>query len=81
MVLPILAFRYYLKPHVLRDVSHVNTEVDIIGGQLSYPLGASPTSLQCLFHPDGELATARGTYLSMTICTNLINSLNLSLRQ
>ena len=51
--------KYRIRPRVLRDVSHVDTSVDIFGHKNSVPLGVAPTAMQRLAHQDGELATAR----------------------
>lgn len=47
-----------LRPHVLRDVSHVSTELSLFG-QWRTPIGVAPTAFHRLVHADGELATAR----------------------
>jgi (S)-2-hydroxy-acid oxidase len=51
--------KYRIRPRVLRDVSKVDTSVNIFGHRNSIPLGVAPTAMQCLAHPDGELATAQ----------------------
>lgn len=51
--------KYRIRPRVLRDVSKIDTSVNIFGHKNSIPLGVAPTAMQCLAHPDGELATAR----------------------
>lgn len=51
--------KYRIRPRVLRDVSVVDTSVDIFGQKNSIPLGVAPTAMQCLAHSDGELGTAR----------------------
>jgi len=43
----------------LRDVSKIDTSVNIFGHKNSIPLGVAPTAMQRLAHSDGELATAR----------------------
>jgi (S)-2-hydroxy-acid oxidase len=43
----------------LRDVSKIDTSVNIFGHKNSVPLGVAPTAMQRLAHSDGELATAR----------------------
>ncbi len=55
--------RYWLAPRVLRDVSAVDTSVRLPGHPqvlAATPVAVAPTGFQCLAHPDGELATARG---------------------
>jgi len=51
--------KYRIRPRVLRDVSVIDTSVDIFGQKNSIPLGVAPTAMQCMAHPDGELGTAR----------------------
>lgn len=51
--------KYRIRPRVLRDVSAVDTSVNIFGHKNSIPLGVAPTAMQCLAHSDGELGTAR----------------------
>lgn len=51
--------KYRIRPRVLRDISSIDTSVDIFGHKNSIPLGVAPTAMQCLAHGDGELATAR----------------------
>ena len=48
------------RPRVLRDVSSVDTSVDLLGTPSTVPWGVAPTTLQRAVHPDGELAMARG---------------------
>lgn len=49
-----------LKPRVLTDVSKLDTRVRLLGRELAFPILIAPTAYHKLFHPDGELATARG---------------------
>jgi 4-hydroxymandelate oxidase len=49
-----------LRPHVLRDVSSVDTRVRVLGHELPAPVCVAPVGYQTLAHPDGELAMARG---------------------
>src|SRR5690349_6969995 len=56
-----LAFeRLALSPRVLVDVSEINTRVSLFGIELQSPILLGPIAYQRLFHPEGELATARG---------------------
>ena len=52
--------RIRLKPHVLVDVSKLDTRVTLFGEEHAFPILLAPTSAQKLTHPEGELATARG---------------------
>jgi 4-hydroxymandelate oxidase len=49
-----------LKPHVLVDVSALDTRVTLFGKQHAFPILLAPTSYHKLAHPEGELATVRG---------------------
>ena len=51
--------KYRIRPRVLRDVSKLDSTVDIFGQKNAIPLGVAPTAMQCLAHEDGELGTAR----------------------
>jgi len=48
-------------PHVLRDVTVVDTATTVLGVPLAAPIAVAPTTLQRMVHPDGELAMARAT--------------------
>ena len=52
--------RIRLKPHVLVDVSHLDTRVTMFGQEHAFPILLAPVSAHTLFHPQGELATVRG---------------------
>ena len=49
-----------LKPRVLRDVSQIDTTVDLFGQKLPHPILLAPTAYHKLVHSEGEIATARG---------------------
>jgi isopentenyl diphosphate isomerase/L-lactate dehydrogenase-like FMN-dependent dehydrogenase len=51
--------RQAIVPRVMRDVSTVDTSVEILGRRWPSPIWIAPTALQRMAHPDGELATAR----------------------
>ncbi len=51
--------KYRIRPRVLRDMSNIDTSVNLFGAKSSVPIGVAPTAMQCLAHPDGELATQR----------------------
>jgi len=51
--------RYRIRPRVLRDISRIDSSVSIFGHRSVIPLGVAPAAMQCLAHPDGEIATAR----------------------
>ena len=49
-----------LKPHVLVDVSALDTRVTLFGKEHAFPILLAPTAYHKMAHPEGELATARG---------------------
>ena len=51
--------KYRIRPRVLRDISQIDTTVNIFGHTNSQPFGVAPTAMQRLAHRDGEIATAR----------------------
>jgi 4-hydroxymandelate oxidase len=56
-----------LRPHVLRDVADVTTGTTVLGIPIASPVLVAPTAMHGLFHPDGELATARGAAAHGTV--------------
>ena len=48
-----------LVPHVLRDVTDVDTSTQLLGTGFRLPFGIAPTSMQRAAHPDGERAMSR----------------------
>ncbi len=59
--------RINLKPRVLRDISQRDLTTTVLGQQISMPILVAPTAFHQMAHPDGELATARGTGRANTI--------------
>lgn len=57
-----------LKPHVLVDVSHIETSTSVLGRSLSLPLIGAPMGLTGLLHPGGEVALARALSDAGSIC-------------
>lgn len=53
-----------LLPRVLRDVSHVDASLTVYGQALPTPMMIAPTGYHRLFHPEGEIATARGAAMA-----------------
>ena len=51
--------KYRIRPRVLRDMSVIDTSVSVFGTRSMVPIGVAPTAMQCLAHPDGEIATAK----------------------
>ena len=52
--------RIKLQPRVLVDVSRIDTSVEMFGQKFDLPILLAPVGLQRLYHPDGEVAAARG---------------------
>ena len=59
--------RWALRPRVLMDVSKRDTKTVLLGERVSMPVCVAPTSFHALVHPEGEVATARGTAAAETI--------------
>ncbi len=55
-----------LKPRVLRDVSGLDTALELFGTRLAHPILLAPAAYHRIMHPDGELATARGAGAAAT---------------
>ncbi len=51
--------RWRLRPHVLRDVSKVDSSTTVLGTEVPAPVLVAPTAKQGLVTSEGELATAR----------------------
>jgi 4-hydroxymandelate oxidase len=72
--------RIRLRPRILRDVSEIDTSIELLGSALAHPILLAPTGLQRLSHPDGEVATATGageaaaTFVLSTMGTATIES-------
>ena len=49
----------HLRPSLLKDVSSVDTSIELFGQRLASPLAVAPTGLNALFWPDGDVALAR----------------------
>ncbi|HMD46918.1 MAG TPA: alpha-hydroxy acid oxidase, partial [Acidimicrobiales bacterium] len=52
--------RWHLHPRVLTGVAEVATATTVLGTPVSSPVLVAPTAIQCLAHPDGEVAMAQG---------------------
>jgi (S)-2-hydroxy-acid oxidase len=50
--------KYRIRPRVLRNISVIDTSVDVFGTKSSMPIGAASTAMHCLAHPDGLLPHA-----------------------
>lgn len=51
--------KYKLRARMLVDVSQGNLSTKVLGQLIKMPILIAPTALQCLAHPEEELATAR----------------------
>lgn len=56
--------RLRLSPNVLVDVSQIDTRVALFGSELDHPILLAPVAYHRLYHPEGELGTARGASAS-----------------
>ncbi|XP_033102749.1 hydroxyacid oxidase 1-like [Anneissia japonica] len=54
--------RYRLRPHLLRDVSKLDLSTTVLGQNISWPVGISPTAFHRIANYEGEKATARAAY-------------------
>ena len=52
--------KFVLRPRRLVDVSKVDISVDILGTRYPSPIMLAPVGGHRMFHPEGELDTARG---------------------
>lgn len=53
-------FRLRIRPKCLIGVSRCDLRISVLGQEVSLPVGISPTAMQRMAHPDGELANAKG---------------------
>jgi 4-hydroxymandelate oxidase len=56
-----------LRPHVLRDVTHVRTAATVVGVPVGAPILVAPTAMQRLAWAEGEPLTARAAATAGTI--------------
>lgn len=59
--------RFRLRPRVLVDVSKCELATTVLGIPIGMPIGIAPLGCQCLAHPEGERATARGAGMAETL--------------
>lgn len=59
--------RWVFAPRVLVDVSQRDLSTTVLGQRIDIPLMVAPSSLHGLYHPDGELATARAAGAAGTV--------------
>ncbi|GKZ23864.1 hypothetical protein AbraIFM66951_010394 [Aspergillus brasiliensis] len=53
--------KYRLRPRVLVDVSQLDLRLNLFNQTFDFPLGLSPTGIQAMAHPQGELASSRAS--------------------
>ncbi len=58
-----------LRPRVLRGVTSVPLDTELLGSPVRSPIGVAPWAYQGMAHPDGELATARGATAAGSLLT------------
>ncbi|EDV21349.1 uncharacterized protein TRIADDRAFT_50856 [Trichoplax adhaerens] len=61
--------RIRIRPRMLIDVTNVDLSTTILGRKIEMPIGISPTAMQKLAHPDGEIATAQAAKFMKTCMT------------
>ena len=61
--------RHRLRPHVMTDVSALDTSVTMFGERLAHPIVLAPTASHSRYHPDGEIATLRGAAAAEAVTT------------
>ena len=60
--------KFWIKPRVMFNVSGIiDTSVTLFGTRSSSPIYISATAMGRLYHPDGEMALARGAYAAGVI--------------
>lgn len=67
-----------LLPRVLKDVSQIDTSIEILGQKIDMPILIAPSAMQKMAHPDGEIATARAAS-KLNVITGLSTSSTTSL--
>ena len=72
--------RLRLRPHVLRDISKVDTSVSLLGSRVTTPIMVAPMGRHRMFHTEGERATARGAAAAGAIYA-LATSANVSIEE
>src|SRR5437763_10776378 len=73
--------RIKLRPRVLQDVASIDTQVELLGDTLPFPILLAPVAYQRLLDDEGEVAAARGAgaagavYVVSTACTASIEEI------
>ena len=61
--------QHRLRPHVMTDVSALDTSITMFGERLAHPIVLAPTASHARYHPDGEIATLRGAAAAEAVTT------------
>jgi 4-hydroxymandelate oxidase len=70
--------RWRFLPRAMVGVEHRDLTVSILGDDLTFPVGISPSAFHQLVHPDGELATARAAgALGTVMCLSTMATVTL----
>ncbi len=56
-----------LNQKILKNVSKISLETEVLGRKIAFPVCFSPTAIQKMAHEDGEIATAKAAYKNNTI--------------
>ncbi|XP_072935898.1 uncharacterized protein Hao [Epargyreus clarus] len=73
--------RLRIRPKCLVGINKCDLGITVLGANITMPVGISPTAMQKMAHPDGELATARAAqaegviYTLSTISTSSIEEI------
>lgn len=76
-----------LNPHVLRDVSAIDTSTQVLGRTMKHPVMLAPSALHKLVHPEGEIATAHGatageaTMVLSTMASTIVEDVAKAIKQ
>jgi len=70
-----LFHRLKVRPQSLRNATDIEPTASLFGKQYVSPMAIAPSAMQCLAHPDGELATARAARSQEGIMTLSIFSI------
>lgn len=67
--------KYRIIPRVLMGIREVSTVTNIIGLKLSSPIILAPVGGQGIFHPDGDIETAKGAATTdTTLCVSTVST-------
>lgn len=67
-----------MRPRVLRDVTHIDTRVTVLGRRYDIPIAIAPSAYQKLAGPGGEIDTARASFAlgtNITLSSNATTSM------